>query len=129
VVADGSCHFPITPIRPQLPASNNTLFPRRRSIVDPQVRFNVVVRNQFLKASTWFIPAQDPGKRHVSTEPSGDHRDGGCATEPVFLFIDSNDDARLFRIQLRRVANQVSIKDQVANHCDVWTLAILKHGK
>jgi hypothetical protein len=128
VFADRSCNFPIAPIWPQLTTGNDALLPRRRSVVDPQVRFNTVVRNQLLKASTWLIPPHDAGECHTCSKPGGDHGNCGCTTQPIFLLVHSNHDARLLGVQLRGVPNQVSIEDEVANDSDVRMLAILKHG-
>jgi hypothetical protein len=129
VVTDGCRYLPIAAVWSQLPAGNDSLLPRRRPIVDPQVWFDVVRVDQLLKALTWFVTSDDSGKRHASTEPGRDHCNSRCASEPVFLFVHANHDAWLLRIQLRRIADQVSIEDQVADDRNVRTLAVLKHGK
>lgn len=60
----GVVTFPIRPVSPQLPASDNALLPRLRPIVDPQVRLNIVGRDQMLKTATRFVASPNSGKRH-----------------------------------------------------------------
>lgn len=59
-----------------MPASNDALLPRRRSIIDPQVRFDIMVRNQLLNLPTRFVSSDNSGNRHSSAEPGSDHRNG-----------------------------------------------------
>jgi len=91
------------------------------------VRFNIVVRNQFLKASTWIVASDDTGERDPSTKSRCDHRNGGCATESVFLFVDTDHDAWLLGIQPRGIADQVAVEDQVAHDRDVRAFLVLRH--
>jgi hypothetical protein len=97
------------------------------AVVDPQVGLNTVSHDQLLKTSPRFVAPNDTREGHASTEAGGDHGDGGCATEPVFLFVHADHDAWLFGVQLRGVTNQVAIQDQVADDGDVGTLAGFRH--
>ena len=73
--------------------------------------FNVMRLDQSLKASTCFIPSDYADQGNLSPETRRDHGDCSCTAQASLFLLDANHNAGLLRIQLRGVANQITIKD------------------
>ncbi len=119
-------HLAITAVRTRLPSSHDSLLPRRWTIINPQVRFNTWGVDQASQSIAWFIPSDDTRQRDLGPEACGDHGNGCCTTETVFLPVHTNDNTRLFGIQLAGVADQVAVENQVASDGNVRTFAGFK---
>jgi hypothetical protein len=75
------------------------------------MRLNLVPGDQPTQPVTSFIATNDARQRDASPKSRSDHRDCCRAAQSVFFFVHANDNARLFRIEFRGIADQVAIQD------------------
>jgi hypothetical protein len=75
------------------------------------MRLNTVPVDQPTQPISGFIATNDARQCDASTKSRCDHRNGRRTTETIFFFVDANDDTWLFGIQLRRIADQISIEN------------------